>query len=165
MVFIKKGEIAQILSNEQYPVAVHLHNPMAERVLADPDVIARFEKVAANLKAVAPKAKDFLYFSAVMMHAAEASLLGTDGTIKKSATGENLTSSWDKSNNTWKWICSDPNVMPYKNANCFVPGTGILMADGTIKNIEDIEVDDEVITHLGNKRKVVKTFITSYFDN
>ncbi|MAE82951.1 MAG: hypothetical protein CMB80_09465, partial [Flammeovirgaceae bacterium] len=117
MAFIKKGEAAQILQDEQYPVPAHLHNPMAERVLADPEVVARFEKMAADLKAVAPKANDFLYFSAVMMHAAEASLLDNNGVIKKSATGEELTSSWDKSNNTWKWVCSDPNVMPYKNAN------------------------------------------------
>lgn len=117
MAFIKKGEVAQILQTEQYPVPAHLHNPMAERVLADPEVVARFEKVAADLKAVAPKAKDFLYFSAVMMHAAEAALLDSDGAIKKSATGEDLTSSWDTSNDTWKWVCSDPNVLPYKNAN------------------------------------------------
>jgi hypothetical protein len=90
---------------------------MTERVLADPEVVARFEKVAADLKAVAPKAKDFLYFSAVMMHAAEAALLDDEGKLKKSAAGENLTASWDTSNDTWKWVCSDPNVMPYKNAN------------------------------------------------
>lgn len=117
MAFIKKGEVAQILKDEQYPVPAHLYNPMTERVLADPEVVARFEKVAADLKAVAPKAKDFLYFSAVMMHAAEAALLDSNGIIKKNASGEIVTSSWDTSNDTWKWVCSDPNVMPYKNAN------------------------------------------------
>ena len=117
MAFVKQGEAAQILQDNHYPVATHLHNPMTERVLADPEVVKRFEKVAADLKAVAPKAKDFLYFSAVMMHAAEAALLNDDGSIKKAADGSSVTASWDKSNDTWKWVCSDPNVMPYKNAN------------------------------------------------
>ena len=162
MAFIKKGETAQILQNEQYPVAAHLYAPLTERVLADPDVVARFEKVAADLKAVAPKANDFLYFSAIMMHAAEASLLNDDGNLRKMAGGDDVTVNWDKSNNSWKWVCSDPSIMPYKNANCFALGTSVLMADGTVKNIEDVEVDDEVITHLGNKKKVLKTFITPF---
>jgi len=117
MAFIKQGEAAQILQDNQYPVSSHLHGAMAERVLADHGVIKRFEKMAADLKAVAPKAKDFLYFSAIMMHAAEASLLDNNGVLKKSATGDDITSAWDKSNNSWKWVCSDPNVRPYKNAN------------------------------------------------
>jgi hypothetical protein len=79
--------------------------------------LARFEKVAADLKTIAPKAKDFLYFSAVMMHAAEASLLGDDNELKKDASGNDLTANWDKSNDTWKWVCSDTNVKPYKNSN------------------------------------------------
>ncbi|MCD6115224.1 hypothetical protein J7J74_03015, partial [bacterium] len=37
---------------------------------------------------------------------------------------------------------------------CFLPGTKILMKDGTLKNIEDIKVGERLITHLGNKRKV-----------
>lgn len=46
----------------------------------------------------------------------------------------------------------------YENLNYFMPDTKILMADGAIKNIENIYIDDEVITHLGNKKKVKRVF-------
>ncbi len=36
-------------------------------------VLERFQKFAQDLKRIAPKANDFIYFSAVMLHAAEAS--------------------------------------------------------------------------------------------
>ena len=39
------------------------------------EVLENFRKFANNLKKIAPKAEDFLYFSAVMMHAAEAAAL------------------------------------------------------------------------------------------
>jgi len=68
-------------------------------------------------KAIAPRAKDFLYFTAVMMHAAEAALLDEDGNIKKSADGSEITAEWEKRDDTWIWKCSDPTVMPYKNSN------------------------------------------------
>lgn len=41
---------------------------------------------------------------------------------------------------------------------CFVPGTMIVMADGTQKSIESVVEGDLVLTHLGRPRKVVKTF-------
>lgn len=41
---------------------------------------------------------------------------------------------------------------------CFSEKAEILMSDGTLKNISSIEVGDEVISHLGNKRKVTETF-------
>lgn len=129
----------------------------ADIALSDPDVLERFKKFANELKIIAPRAKDFLYFSAVMMHAAEASLLDDEGNIKKLADGTEVEAYWDKKGDSWRWVCNDPNIKPYKNANCFVPGTQILMADGTSKNIEDIEVGDEVITHLGNKKRVLAT--------
>ncbi|HVI41797.1 MAG TPA: hypothetical protein VM577_14185 [Anaerovoracaceae bacterium] len=89
----------------------------ADSVLADPDILGRFQKVAAELKSIAPKAKDFLYFSAIMMHAAEAALLNTDGTIKKDAEGKELTSHWTKKGESWRWQCSDIALKPYKNSN------------------------------------------------
>src|SRR5271170_1427976 len=93
------------------------------------EILENFQKFAANLKKVAPRAEDFLYFSAVMMHAAEAAALNDDGTPKMTAKGESVQVGWDKSNNTMKWISNDPSIKPYKN--CFVPGTQILMEDGT----------------------------------
>lgn len=124
----------------------------------DPEILATFKKTAADLRAIAPKAKDFLYFTAIMMHAAEASLIDDDGEIKKHADGSPITSSWDTEGNTWKWKCSDTSIKPYKNSNCLVPGTDILMSDGSSKSIEDIVVGDEVFTHKGRVKKVKATF-------
>mgnify|MGYP001591075894 FL=1 len=42
---------------------------------------------------------------------------------------------------------------------CFQAGTPILMADGSFKSIEHVIVGDEVITHLGNSKKV--TYVMS----
>lgn len=130
------------------------------------EVENKFKRYAENLKIIAPKAKDFLYFVAVMMHSAERNLLDKDGKLKE-YNGQPVTASWEKvtdhnGNESLKWVCSDPNIKPYKNNNCFVPGTQILMSDGTVKNIEDIDIGDEVITHLGNKKKVLNTFVTQY---
>lgn len=41
---------------------------------------------------------------------------------------------------------------------CFVPGTKILMGDGIQKNIEDVQIGDKVVTHLGNIKTVKNTF-------
>ena len=41
---------------------------------------------------------------------------------------------------------------------CFVPETLILLEDGTTKKIEEIKVDDKVVTHKGRARKVVKIY-------
>jgi hypothetical protein len=81
------------------------------------DVLENFRKFAANLKKVAPKAEDFLYFSAVMMHAAEAAALNDDGTPRLTLKGEPVQVSWNKDGGTWKWASNDPNVKPYKNSN------------------------------------------------
>jgi len=132
----------------------------------DPNAVegstAQYFKSFGEGKRIAPKAKDFLYFTAVMMHAAEASLLDDLGTFKCGTDGKPLTSYWDKGGNSWKWVCSDTNIKPLKNNNCFPPGTKILLANGSSKNIEDIQVGDEVITHKGRPRKVLETFVTEH---
>lgn len=46
----------------------------------------------------------------------------------------------------------------YINNNCFIPGTPITMADGTVKSIEDVQVGDMVLTHRGRARRVTETF-------
>lgn len=81
------------------------------------EVLENFRKFATNLKKIAPKAEDFLYFSAVMMHAAEASALNEDGTPKLTLKGEPVQVGWDTSGGTWKWASNDPNIKPYKNSN------------------------------------------------
>lgn len=45
-------------------------------------------------------------------------------------------------------------INPYE---CFAPGTKVMMADGLLKNIEDIEVDDLVMGPDGRPRKVLHT--------
>jgi len=46
---------------------------------------------------------------------------------------------------------------PYINNNCFVPGTLVTMVDGTVKVIEEVRVGDQVLTHLGRSRVVLRT--------
>jgi len=81
------------------------------------EVLENFRKFAANLKKVAPRAEDFLYFSAVMMHAAEAAAINEDGTPKLTLKGEPVQVSWNKDGGTWKWASTDPSIKPYKNSN------------------------------------------------
>jgi len=88
-----------------------------ESVFADPSVDERFKKFATELRRVAPKANDFLYFSAVMLHSAEAALVNADGTAKLNSRGEQVKAHWEKKGDSWKWVCSDAHVRPLKNSN------------------------------------------------
>lgn len=108
MPFVKLGElieISRVESTESCLPAV------------SPEILDNFRKFAANLKKVAPKAEDFLYFSAVMMHAAEAAALNDDGTPRLNAKGQPVEVGWDKRGNTWRWTSNDPSIKPYKNSN------------------------------------------------
>jgi hypothetical protein len=84
----------------------------------DEEITLMFQKQANELKAVAPKAKDFLYFTCVMMHAAEASLIDDKGNLKKKADGSPVEARWiKKDNGALIWDCNDASVMPYRNNN------------------------------------------------
>lgn len=48
---------------------------------------------------------------------------------------------------------------------CFLPGTQITLPDGTFKYIENIRIGDEVISHIGVKRKVTNNLVRSYEGN
>lgn len=90
--------------------------------VADSEIEERFKKFAKELKTIAPKAKDFLYFTAIMMHSAEAALYDRKGELKKDASGSPLTAEWvnvtdPRGNQSIKWVCSDTNIFPYKNTN------------------------------------------------
>lgn len=117
MSFYKIGEALVVSAKDLRPVETVLpeHFEVVEKFTKD--IEERFSKVAQELRTIAPKAKDFLYFSAVMMHAAEAALYNDDGTIKKDAKGNLVTSEWVVTGDSWKWKCSDPNIKPYKNNN------------------------------------------------
>jgi hypothetical protein len=86
---------------------------------SDENIKQRFIKFAQELKKIAPRAKDFLYFSCIMMHAAEAALIdkNTGEIIRKN--GEEVTSKWEinKATGSWKWNCSDSSIRPYRNNN------------------------------------------------
>jgi hypothetical protein len=148
MSFVKLGEMIEINGIE---------NPASCIPEVSADVLEAFQKTAANLKRIAPKADDFLYFSAVMMHAAEAAAINDDGSPKLTSRGEPVQVGWNTTGGTMRWVTNDPSVMPYKNANCFKAGTKILMFDGSTKSIEDIEVGDRVFTHKGRIRTVLAT--------
>src|SRR5574337_92981 len=107
MPIIKLGEAHEI----------HLENPESCIPEVSAEVLENFRKFAANLKKIAPRAEDFLYFSAVMMHAAEAAALNDDGTPRLTIKGEPVQVSWNKDGGTWKWMSNDPNIKPYKNSN------------------------------------------------
>lgn len=151
---IKLGENLDIIKEEQVSSCTPL---------VGDEILERFQKFATNLKKIAPKAEDFLYFSCVMMHAAESCAINDDGTQKLTARGEPVQVSWDNSGGNYRWVSNDPNIRP--TANCFIPGTKILLEDGSTKAIEEIVVGDMVITHNGRSRKVLKTFITPHSGN
>ena len=108
MSFIKVGESLDILGVESTASCI----PMV-----DPTILNNFAKFAANLKKVAPRAEDFLYFSCIMMHAAEAAALNDDGSPRMTIKGERVEVGWDKTGGTWRWMSNDQNVKPYKNSN------------------------------------------------
>jgi hypothetical protein len=90
-----------------------------ESIKNDQSIHDRFVKLAANIKKIAPKAEDFLYFTAIMMHAAERSILDEDGNVLKDRNGKEVTAKWDIDEKTgsWRWDCSDSTIKPYKNCN------------------------------------------------
>jgi len=96
-----------------------------EAVVKDPNfntshnsqILSKFAQFTKSLKRIAPKANDFLYFSAVMMHAAESSALNDDGTLRCLANGENVNVGWEKKGDSWKWTTNDPSLKPYRNNN------------------------------------------------
>lgn len=81
-----------------------------EAVLADPIIVDRMTKLASEIKAIAPKSDDFLYFSIIFLKSAESALLNDDGTIKKVGNER----AWGYFDENWRW---HGNVKPHKNNN------------------------------------------------
>lgn len=155
MAFLKVGENINFSQEDLKPT---------EAIENDPELNERLRKIAMEYKKISPKADDFVYFTAIMMHAAERAILDDDGNVLKDKKGNDITAKWkiDEKTGSWKWECSDAHVKPYRNANCFVAGTKVLMDDASVKNIEDIKVGDKVITHLGNVKSVTNTSVSDY---
>ena len=91
----------------------------SDSIKQDTELHDRFVKIAAQFRKIAPKAEDFLYFTAIMMHAAERALYDEDGNLLKTADGKPVEAHWDVNEKTgsWKWICNDPKIKSYKNQN------------------------------------------------
>jgi hypothetical protein len=95
-----------------------IHN--SDTIILDSALLDRFTKFARKLNAVAPKAKDFTYFSCVMLHADTAALINQDtGEPILGKNGKPVTAEWEINPKTgsWKWKCSDLNIKPAKNNN------------------------------------------------
>lgn len=101
---IKKGDATEIRIRDYSSV----------QSIINPEIIENFTKQAKELKRIAPRADDFLYFSTVMMHAAEAACINEDGSPKM-YKGKPVTSNWDESTGSYIWKCTDPNIQPYRN--------------------------------------------------
>ncbi|HID62794.1 MAG TPA: hypothetical protein EYP49_08680, partial [Anaerolineae bacterium] len=57
----------------------------------------------------------------------------------------------------WIEICRDAvERSDWLGVHCFTAGMLVTMGDGTVRPIEDVEVGDEVVTHLGRVRKVTR---------
>jgi hypothetical protein len=112
MSIFKKADCAiNQLNTEAMLADIQFTNKLDEAIL---------QKFAGEMKRIAPKANDFLYFSAIMMHAAEASLLDSEGNLKKDASGKPLEAHWEPWENnkeSLRWVCSDSSIRPLKNAN------------------------------------------------
>jgi hypothetical protein len=93
-----------------------------QQALAKEDVAERFVKMAKQLKKIAPKAEDFLYGHAIMMHASEAALVDqATGNPKLNTKGEPVKGWFEavklsNGKESVKWISPD-GVKPYKNHN------------------------------------------------
>lgn len=81
-----------------------------EAVLADPIIVERMTKLAHDIKSIAPRSDDFLYFSIIFLKAAESALLDEAGNLKK-VGGEKA---WGYFDEGWKW---HGNVKSHKNSN------------------------------------------------
>ena len=83
----------------------------ADKALASPEIVERLSKLATDVRAIAPKSDDFLYFSIIFLKSAESSYLDDNGGIKKASNGEDA---WGFFDENWRW---HGNVPPHRNNN------------------------------------------------
>jgi hypothetical protein len=81
-----------------------------DAVLADPVIVERMTKLAHEIKSLAPKSDDFLYFSIIFLKSAESALLDESGNLKKVGNDK----AWGYFDEGWKW---HGNIKPHKNSN------------------------------------------------
>ena len=61
-----------------------------------------------------------------------------------------------------KVLGADLKAHNQPTGTCFPAGTLVLMGDGTQKAIEDVDIGDEVVTHVGTTRKVLRLVRRKY---
>lgn len=81
-----------------------------DAVLADPVIVERMTKLAHDIKGIAPRSDDFLYFSIIFLKAAESCLLDDSGNLKKVGKEK----AWGYFDEKWKW---HGNVALHANNN------------------------------------------------
>lgn len=113
MAFNKVGELSTISAEDIQSSS----SVLAE--LNNAEIDEKFSKFAQQLRRVAPKADDFLYFTAIMITAAEAAALNPDGSVKLKTDGSPVEVGWeiDEKTGSWKWKTNDPSIQAYANAN------------------------------------------------
>jgi hypothetical protein len=104
----------------------------AQQALGDEGIARQFVKMAKKLKRLAPKANDFTYFHAIIMHSAEASLIDQKtGEPIKNANGQPVCGGFEEFTNkkgqkSLRWVSSD-GIKPYRNANRDIFGEAALL--------------------------------------
>lgn len=81
-----------------------------EAVLADPVIVERMTKLAHEIKSIAPRSDDFLYFSIIFLKSAESALIDDAGNLKKVGNEK----AWGYFDENWKW---HGNVKAHRNNN------------------------------------------------
>ena len=69
-------------------------------IKASPHLLDRMDKLASNIREIAPQSDDFLYFSIIFLKSAEACLINESGDLKKVSGGE---TAWGYFDDDWKW--------------------------------------------------------------
>jgi hypothetical protein len=93
-----------------------------KEALSDPHITKRFIKLAKKLKRIAPKANDFLYGHAVIMHAAEAAAIDQNTGEPMLVDGKPISVGFEpiklkNGKDSVKWVSSKKDLQPYRNAN------------------------------------------------
>ncbi|MBI2611677.1 hypothetical protein HYW54_02950 [Candidatus Gottesmanbacteria bacterium] len=82
--------------------------------------------------------------------------------LSDSKLGDIFNTFWKERSNTTQEAHSLEGILvnQAEGGGCFAAGTAVLMADGRLKNIEDVRVGDYVLTRTENDYKLVKAKVT-----
>jgi len=100
-----------MIKKVSYSSGTVIKSVSTKEILANKVLVDRMTKLANDIRSIAPKSDDFLYFSIIFLKAAESAILGENGLPKKLASGEDA---WGFYDEDWKW---HGNVDPHKNNN------------------------------------------------